>query len=135
MFGNNAHDQERENQRREGAKLGGVEGTLKVRDGFNQPARPVGNHRPSGSRPSGSRPAGNRGGAPKGHDATLKQWQDGGAYVLVSLIDGAEITGTVTDSDRYTVTITTGAVYATLVYKHAIAMIQPTGVEPSGAQS
>jgi RNA chaperone Hfq len=101
------------------------------RDRFNNIPKYATNPRSSSPR-TGDRPNGNRsfgGGskhqAPKGHDVQLKDAQDNGLPVFITLMGGNVLKGNIANRDRYTVTIITKHQNKrVIVYKHAIATLE-----------
>lgn len=67
---------------------------------------------------------------PTGHEAFLKHLEGSGAPVVLKLMTGAEVTGSIKASDRQTISIrenvgNKGAYLTHVVFKHAIAEFQP----------
>ena len=124
MFSQN-YDAVRREQAAEGQRMARSEGTL---------------HRKGPKKPqsSGSRNKQEL----KGHEFFLKELEKSGARISITFLDqDEEVTGTVTHSDKFTITLRTGTTIGTrdvVFFKHAIKGFYPLDLrskEPVGEES
>lgn len=96
--------------------------TLSVRPSFDKP------NGGGGARPGYDRPK--RPFVAKGHDAILKEVQDNGGYLAVTLMsDGSTVSGQLVARDKFTITVLTEEGRRRTFYKHAIESFEPVQVQ------
>jgi len=69
---------------------------------------------------------------PKGHEAFLKALEGSGASVIVEMVDGSSLTGSVKHSDKYTISLKVdkqeGGYQVYVIFKHAITLFYTPGI-------
>lgn len=125
MFGNHNLESVRREQIAEGSRMAREEGAMPV---IHRQQPRAGNKYPAKAK-----------GAPKGHEAFLKQLETSGAQVLFEKMNGEEIMGTIKCSDKYTVTVRDtqedGSVYERVLFKHDLSEFRsmtPRKVQEAG---